>query len=217
MSLRLIDASLEVLTLSVASPRQTDHRRPREAIPASSTTTLTPGHTASSIFRARPHIRRLPTIPPHVRGRLLCQNATDYGGSRGPPEYVPALYGFVADVIKLLQAKYSIMAPSHRARISRCSSLSSSTRNALERRRLFAYVLIHTVPMTLRVYVLPAKIGINYVGQTGELRGCHNDARNVMQFLCSALHIFLAAVSKTTVCHRSLWLQAGRYRDFARH
>ncbi|KAF8581082.1 peptidase C14 [Ramaria rubella] len=28
-------------------------------------------------------------------------------------------------------------------------------------------------------------IGINYVGLSGELRGCHNDARNVVNFLCS--------------------------------
>ncbi|KAF8518458.1 peptidase C14, caspase domain-containing protein [Gautieria morchelliformis] len=28
-------------------------------------------------------------------------------------------------------------------------------------------------------------IGINYVGQSGELRGCHNDARNLVNFLCS--------------------------------
>ncbi|KAF8520265.1 peptidase C14, caspase domain-containing protein [Hysterangium stoloniferum] len=28
-------------------------------------------------------------------------------------------------------------------------------------------------------------IGINYIGQSGELRGCHNDAKNLIKFLCS--------------------------------
>src|ERR1700749_2854315 len=31
-------------------------------------------------------------------------------------------------------------------------------------------------------------IGVNYVGQSGELRGCHNDARNLRNFLCRMSH-----------------------------
>lgn len=27
-------------------------------------------------------------------------------------------------------------------------------------------------------------IGINYTGTSGELKGCHNDARNIQKFLC---------------------------------
>lgn len=29
------------------------------------------------------------------------------------------------------------------------------------------------------------QIGINYIGQSGELRGCINDAQNIVGFLCS--------------------------------
>ena len=31
---------------------------------------------------------------------------------------------------------------------------------------------------------LAPQIGINYVGQKGELKGCINDARNIQRFLC---------------------------------
>jgi len=56
-----------------------------------------------------------------------------------------------------------------------------------ERKKLFACVSLP--PLYLHHTLFPdSKIGINYFGQDGELRGCINDAQNIQRFLCSKSH-----------------------------
>lgn len=54
--------------------------------------------------------------------------------------------------------------------------------------------------------IFPDKIGINYVGQSGELRGCHNDARNLVNFLCSEYYGSADSCSHGIMRCRPFWL-----------
>jgi len=53
------------------------------------------------------------------------------------------------------------------------------------------------------------KIGINYVGQSGELRGCINDAHNVQKFL---IGLSIAIPPRRLLTSRPLPLPTGGYR-----
>jgi hypothetical protein len=45
---------------------------------------------------------------------------------------------------------------------------------------------MHIVPPTSRGTRRAVLIGINYRGQQGELRGCHNDVKNIKEYLIRA-------------------------------
>lgn len=74
---------------------------------------------------------------------------------------------------------------------------SFSTLNVTARRRPSVYVYI-VKSIICGILTDSQQIGINYFGQTGELRGCINDVKNIQNFLNSvSLRSYLPAVAKS--------------------